>query len=504
MGDDPRAIDTTLPSLSAPQKDVAQVWLSHAPGERIAGKYQLIRTLDQGGMGVVWVAHHLGLDIHVALKLVRPEVESPEAVERLVLEAQAAARLRHPAIVQILDVGRTDEGDPFLVMELLDGECLADILDREGRIDVVTALRVILPIAGALQAMHAKGILHRDVKPDNIFLSRDDAGRWQPKLIDFGLARIDDRRRAGRITQRGAVVGTPVYLSPERIRGEEADARDDVWALCVVLYLSVTGELPFDGDNVLDLFAALAQGEPRSLASHGVTDPALWDILRRGLSRRAARWPSMLALEEALTFELLERGATKDIAGLELRPTARASAPPPTTARAGGHAACADGPPPPPEQLRPGWQVLTGRLSRPPSIDLARARSSRPPSIELPTIHARGRPSPPCAGGPRRWPGGHVDRLPRSSVPPLPDPRAGARLTPLIALGLVMLGLVLGLIAGVLIGRRSAAPTAVPPATATAGGGRGVTDPPGRAVRLTPAARAPTVTAWVTTGPAPA
>ena len=419
------------------QKDVGGVWLSYLPGERIAGKYQLIKMLDHGGMGVVWVAHHLGLDIHVALKLVRPEVESTGAAERLVVEAQAAARLRHPAIVQVLDVGRTDEGNPFLVMELLDGECLADVLDREERLDAITALRVILPIAGALEALHAKGIVHRDVKPENIFLSRDDAGRWQPKLIDFGLARIDSRSRAGRITQRGTVVGTPVYLSPERIRGEEADARDDVWALCVVLYLMVTAEFPFDGDNAINLFVSLAKGEPSSLASQGVNDPALWEILRRGLSSRGARWQSMDSLSKALTRELLKRGATRDIAGLALRSTATADTEPPPPAASPR----ADGPA---EERRLAWQILTTRMTRPTSAELLRARRPRTPVTEVPTAPVR------------------------SSVPPpLGEERPGARLTPVLALGLVSLGVVLGLIAGVLIGRSSAA-AAAPPVTVTA------------------------------------
>ncbi len=410
----------------ASQKDAVQVWLSYAPGERIAGKYQLLRTLDQGGMGVVWVAHHLGLDVHVALKLVRPEVESPEAAERLVVEAQAAARIKHPAIVGVLDVGRTDEGDPFLVMELLEGESLREVLDRERRLDVVTALRLILPVTGALEAMHAKGVIHRDIKPDNIFLARDDAGRWQPKLIDFGLARIDERLRGGRITQRGMIVGTPVYLSAERLRGEEADPRDDVWAACVVLYQMVTGSLPFDGDNCLDLFVAIAAGEPQSLAFHGVDDEGLWEILRQGLRPRASRYKSMRELESALTRALLKRGATRDITGVALTVGAQGTAAPPSPKpRAAAH-------------------------------DMPTTRIARPAAAELPTVRV-GRPAPPPAPA-EAAPEPAPPEAPRPSDPPADAPPAGARLTPLIALALVSLGIVLGLIAGVLIGRSQAAP----------------------------------------------
>ncbi len=409
-----QANDAPVASEPSSAKDVVEVWLSYAPGERIAGKYQLLRMLDQGGMGVVWVAHHLGLDVHVALKLVRPEVASPEAAERLVVEAQAAARLRHPAIVNVLDVGRTEEGDPFLVMELLDGESLGEVLDREKRLDVVTALRIILPVAGALDAMHAKGILHRDVKPDNIFLTRDDAGRWQPKLIDFGLARLDEKARGTRITQRGVLIGTPVYLSPERLRGEDARAPDDVWGVCVVLYEMVTGALPFEGATFGDLFVATVNRAPRSLASHGVDDAALQEILQRGLSPSHTRW-TMGELSKALTRELLARGATKDIAGLALR----GAAIPQVLAR-----------PPPPQA------AVTTSLT-PVAAVRARLRASQIETTrkERAAAAAAQRPSPPLA------------------EPPAATPSPGVRLTPVIALGLVALGVVLGLVAGVLLGR---------------------------------------------------
>jgi serine/threonine-protein kinase len=416
---------TPSPRTTVPHDDdAAEAWRSYAPGERIAGKYQLLRMLDQGGMGMVWVAHHLGLDVHVALKLVRPEVESPEAAERLVVEAQAAARLRHPAIVQVLDVGRTEEGGPFLVMELLDGECLADVLEREGRLDPITALRVILPVANALETMHDKGILHRDVKPDNVFLSHDDAGRWQPKLIDFGLARMDSRSRAGRITQRGAIVGTPVYLSPERIRGEDAGAQDDVWALCVMLYVMVTGALPFDGDNVIDVFVALSRGEPSSLASHGVNEPGLWDILRRGLGPREGRWPSVRALREALTAELLSRGATKDIAGLVLGAVLPSEPPSPPVLGAALPSERSSSPSG--DRLRPDWQERSGRFVRPSRAQLLSPVASRPPPVEI-------SPAP-------------------SEAPPALEARPRARIAPAALVGI--LGVAIGFIAGLLVAWR--------------------------------------------------
>jgi serine/threonine-protein kinase len=254
-----------------------------------------------------------------------------------VREAKAAARVDHPAIVHVHDVGWTADGDPFLVMELLEGEPLGNVITRERRLGSITAMQIILPVAGALAAMHAKGILHRDVKPDNIFLAQDDTGRWQPKLIDFGLARLEAKPLTP-ITQRGMVVGTPVYLAPERIWGEEADPRDDVWSLAVALYEMVTGKVPFEGDHPAQILLAVRAGEPASFASHGVDDPELWEIVKRGLARRRHRWASVRELGESIAHLLWKRGVAQDISGISLWPSwidelrPRPSAPPSTPA----------------------------------------------------------------------------------------------------------------------------------------------------------------------------
>jgi serine/threonine-protein kinase len=290
----------------------------HRAGDRVAEKYLLLRLLEIRGMGAVWVAHHLALDVHVAIKFIRPEVASPTAAARLLREAQAAARVHHPAIVRVIDVGHTAEGETYLAMELLDGEPLAEVLDRERRLDPLTAVRVLLPIAEVLDALHRSGIIHRDVRPENIFLTRDDAGHWQPKLIDFGLARSTDPG-AARLTEAGSMIGTPAYMSRERLLGEDVDAREDVYGLSVVLYHVITGELPFAGEGPVEVFSALTANCPRSTADHRAGDEELWAIVARGLACRSERWTTAWDLGRALAGWAWKNGAVDDIAGMSLR-----------------------------------------------------------------------------------------------------------------------------------------------------------------------------------------
>ena len=246
----------------------------------------------------MWRAHSLSLGRDVAVKLIRSDRESPEAVARLHLEARAAGALEHPSIVRVFDLGETAFGDPFLVMELLQGESLADVIDNGGPMREPRAVAMMLPIAAALQAAHEKGIVHRDVKPDNIFvvpLDRDEGTRL-PKIVDFGLARLEASQR--RLTAEGSVLGSPGYMAPEQAMGErDVDAQADVWAFCIVLYELITGLVPFSGANVGHTIAAIIQLDPRPTTELMGGDPELWAILQRGLAKaREDRWPGMAAL----------------------------------------------------------------------------------------------------------------------------------------------------------------------------------------------------------------
>jgi eukaryotic-like serine/threonine-protein kinase len=310
--------------MSEPSKESAPARpperTQYLPGEIIDNKYRLVRALGEGGMGTVWIAHNVVLDVQVAIKLIRLDIASSQRMtERLLQEARAAARLGHPGIVRVFDFGVTRHGDPFVVMELLHGETLADLIHRESRLSAISAVQLLLPIADALATAHGKGIVHRDVKPENIFVARDESERKQPKLLDFGIASFVES--GNKLTLAGAVLGTPDYMSPEQARGEnETDHRTDVWSFCVVLYELLTGRVPFDGANYNALLRSIINDRPPSIVSHAAGDQPLWQIIERGLHKNVSqRWDTMRVLGEALALWLYERGVREDVCAASLK-----------------------------------------------------------------------------------------------------------------------------------------------------------------------------------------
>ncbi|HEX6272341.1 MAG TPA: serine/threonine-protein kinase, partial [Polyangiaceae bacterium] len=240
---------------------------------------------------------------------------------RLEKEARVAARLAHPAVVRVFDLGRTAQGDAFIVMEFLQGESLGERLTTSGRLSPLEAVRTLLPIADVLHVAHEAGIVHRDLKPENVFLARNGS-TVQPKLLDFGIAKR--RRVTGSdepvITDVGAIVGSPAYVSPEQAggRGDIGQAAD-IWSFCVVLYECLTGALPFASDDYRELFRQIDEEPPRPIFVHGVADVELWAILRRGLAKIPSdRWPDMQSLGRALAVWLKSRGVQDDISGMRL------------------------------------------------------------------------------------------------------------------------------------------------------------------------------------------
>jgi serine/threonine-protein kinase len=290
-------------------------------GAVIDGKYRLERLLGEGGMGAVWRAHHLQLDLPVAIKLLRAGSEQSASLsERLKIEARAAAQLSHAAIVRVFDVDTAETGEPYIVMELLSGESLSNVLDR-GRLSPVSAVQILLPIAEGLALAHGKGIVHRDLKPHNVFMV-DDADRLQPKLLDFGIAKLTLAPVDGSLTDTGIPIGSPDYMSPEQARGNrDIDYRADIWAFCVVLYEAVSGDIPFHGDNYNALMRAIVENEPAPLRVEGELDQRLADLIHWGLAKeRSERPESIQELGRELARWLLDRGVKEDVCGTPLGP----------------------------------------------------------------------------------------------------------------------------------------------------------------------------------------
>ena len=279
------------------------------------GPYRIVRKLGEGGMGVVYAAEDDRLSRAVAIKTLR---EAPDAIarERFVREARAAASVSHPNVCQLFDIG-DDEGRPFLVMELLEGESLADRL-RSGTLALPAATQITLAILTALEALHSRGFVHRDLKPSNVFLTPQGV-----KLLDFGLVREtrpstlgpDATTMAGHspLTLSGMIVGTPRYMSPEQLLGAAADGRSDLFAAGTVLYEMIAGKPPFDADSAMRLFHAIVYEAPPNLAGSAAI-VATNRVIQRALSKRPDdRYATATAMANDLRGILLMSDAASPV-----------------------------------------------------------------------------------------------------------------------------------------------------------------------------------------------
>jgi serine/threonine-protein kinase len=268
------------------------------PGSVVGGKYRLERALAAGGMGSVWVARDLRLEIQVAVKFMAEAIAAaPSAANRFEREAKAAAQLKSPHVVHIYDYG-VEDGTAYIAMELLEGEDLDTVLTREKRLSLPRAAELLGQAAKALRAAHEAHIVHRDIKPANLFLARsgDDTVL---KILDFGIAKetqLAPERRGP--TTTGAILGSPLYMSPEQARGSTVTERSDLWSLAVVAFEMVTGCQPFLGASVGDVIAKIC-GDELPIASRFAPDlrPEVDAFFTRALARDpAARFPSARAL----------------------------------------------------------------------------------------------------------------------------------------------------------------------------------------------------------------
>jgi eukaryotic-like serine/threonine-protein kinase len=254
-------------------------------GSLVKGRYELVRLLGAGASSAVYASRDRSTRRRVALKLLHENLlRSEEHVARFVRESAVAARIRHHNVVEFLGAGLNEDGRPYLVQELLDGEDMAQALRRE-LLPLQHVYEISLQLLDALAAVHAAGLVHRDVKPANVFLLFGEYGELRVKLVDFGV--VKPKQDADRsITGTGDVIGTPHYMSPEQARGLEVDARSDLWSVGVLLYEAICGSLPFDSDDSMRLFAEILVAPVPPLLERRPSLPRwLVDIVNRALER---------------------------------------------------------------------------------------------------------------------------------------------------------------------------------------------------------------------------
>ncbi|WP_437875424.1 protein kinase domain-containing protein [Sorangium sp. So ce513] len=271
--------------------------MHHAPDSVVGGKYRLERPLSRGGMGSVWLARHINLGSPVAVKFMAPTyAESSTFLARFEREARIAANLQSPHVVYVQDYG-IDDDTPYLVMELLQGEDLGTRLERVGRLSLADATRILVQAGKAIRRAHDAGLVHRDLKPANLFLVCEEEEQEEiVKVLDFGIVKETGARLTDEVTRTGELLGSPHYMSPEQVRGEkDVDQRSDLWSLGVILFYAVTGELPFQGDQLGAVIANILVA-PLPSASRLAPDlpPTIDAFFARALARdRAQRFQSI-------------------------------------------------------------------------------------------------------------------------------------------------------------------------------------------------------------------
>jgi len=278
-----------------------------AEGHVLAGKYRVERVLGRGGMGVVVAAHHIHLDERVAIKFLLPEAAgNAEALARFAREARAAVKIKSEHVARVSDVGTLAGGEPYMVMEYLEGGDLGDWLQKHRRLSMEQATEFLLQACEAIAEAHSLGIVHRDLKPANLFVIRTPSGALSVKVLDFGISKVT--RWGGSapdasMTKTSALMGSPLYMSPEQLQSpKDVDARSDIWALGVILYELLKGECPFGGETLPELVAKILSTAPTPLRALQPQLPAgLEAVIGKCLERdRNRRYASIGALASDL------------------------------------------------------------------------------------------------------------------------------------------------------------------------------------------------------------
>ncbi len=271
---------------------------------RSIGKYRLKKIIGRGGMGEVWEAYHSGLQRNVALKILRPDQDAdPEVVQRFEQEVAAMCRLTHPNTVRVFDYGVTEDGIWYYAMELLAGQTLLDLVNASQRLSSARALHIAHQISRALAEAHTNGIVHRDVKPENVFITQAGGEPDFVKVLDFGIAKLSREAASTSITRTGAIFGTPTYMSPEAAKGMPMDARSDVYGVGAVLYNMLAGHPPFQCSSATELLLAHISRAPTPLREiSGLVVPgALDDLVLKCLAKNPDdRFPDAGHLAQAI------------------------------------------------------------------------------------------------------------------------------------------------------------------------------------------------------------
>ncbi len=281
-------------------------------GDVVDGKYRIERLIGEGAMGCVYRAHHLVLGHGVAIKLLREAAETEETRTRFVREGRATMALRSDHVVRVFDMGVLPSSTPYMVLELLEGTDLRSLISTRGALEVSVAVDYVLQVCEALAEAHSSGIVHRDIKPQNLFLTRRPDGTPCVKLLDFGVSKMTEVSQSSHeLTMSQVMLGSPVFASPEQIRdSSKVDARTDVWSLAVVLYMLVGGGRPFDGADLPALCASIMVDEPRPLSSRcPAVPPELEAVLLRCLEKsRDMRTANVAELARQLAPFATEQG----------------------------------------------------------------------------------------------------------------------------------------------------------------------------------------------------
>lgn len=311
-------------------------------GQMLDGRYRLESVLGRGGMGVVYRATHIHLDTQCAVKVLHPELVSNQAaIERFRREARAAGRIQHPNAIQVTDFGVAQDGVVYLVMEMVQGDTLRDVLKKEKKIAPARAIEWMLQVCAAVHEAHEKGVIHRDLKPDNIILQADSSPE-RLKVLDFGIAKLRERETSGdsrvlgdaprefekTLTEAGMLIGTPQYMSPEQCRAKKLDPRSDIYSLGVIVYEMLGGRLPFIGETPIEVVLKHIKEIPPPLRE---TNPEITPELERVVMR-------------SLDKEVNNRQTTAAEFGEELRAAVHGAAPAAAVAGKGKKAAAAPAP----------------------------------------------------------------------------------------------------------------------------------------------------------------